>query len=207
MRSWPLLFALVVAACDRADLAVETDERGPLDIVAGTFEAEAGSLLGGGYERLEGDARFSVVEAPGEPPVLVVRLRSIFEGTILPDSMITDTSYVDFALGRATVPSVGTYPVADIAEANAAPDTTFAACYRTLAFPDGAYRSDVGMVEIVASGERLVGTFEVEVYARYRTSTGAVERRVLPITGQFDALTEPPDGLDAAEVFRCRADG
>ncbi|MEO1631125.1 MAG: hypothetical protein AAFU38_10125, partial [Bacteroidota bacterium] len=122
-------------------------------------------------------------------------------------SVVVDTSFVDLAIGQATGPPIGIYPIADLAKVAAATDTTFAACYRTRAFPDGAYRSDVGTVEIVASGERLIGTFDVEVYARYRTNTGATERRVLPITGQFDALTERPDELDAAAVFRCRTDG
>ncbi|MEL7169361.1 MAG: hypothetical protein AAGN64_08430 [Bacteroidota bacterium] len=207
MRCWPLLLALVVAACDRADLGAAADEDSPLDTVVGTFEAEAGSLLGGGYERLEGIARFSVVETAGAPAVLVVRLRSILEDVVQPDSVVVDTSFVDLAIGQPTGPPIGIYPIADLAEVAAATDTTFAACYRTRAFPDGAYRSGAGTVEIVASGERLIGTFDVEVYARYRATSGQVERRVLPITGQFDALAEPSDGLDAAAVFRCRADG
>ncbi|MEM6785800.1 MAG: hypothetical protein AAF624_18930 [Bacteroidota bacterium] len=207
MRYW-LLLALLAAGCGRAGLDDPVvDDGGPDLGNAGTFAAEVGSLLGGGYERLEGSAAFSVVETPGAPPVLALRLRSIFESVVLPDSLVRDTTYLDLALAQAMVPTSGAYTFADIAEVAFAPDTAFVACYRTNVFFDSPYRSAAGTLDLTTGPEQVAGTFALEVYTLVPTRSGAADRQALPVRGTFNALAQPPDTLDAAALYRCGAGG
>lgn len=205
MRYW-LLLVLFAAGCGRAGLDDPVADDGGPDLGnAGTFVAEVGSLLGGGYERLEGSATFSVVETPGAPPVLALRLRSIFESVVLPDSMVQDTTYLDLALAQAMAPPSGTYAFADVAEVAFAPDTAFVACYRTPLFFDRPYRSAEGTLNLTTVPEQIAGTFDLEVYTLVPTGPQTADRQALPVTGTFNAVVQPPDTLDAAALYRCGA--
>ena len=64
-----------------------------------------------------------------------------------------------------------------------------AACYRSVRFPDGPYRSESGTLTVTAvTNERLDGTFDVVAYTSLQTGPATAQRVRVRLTGAFSAV-------------------
>ena len=181
--------AVGLGACDRVG-PEETD-----DGQRGFFEAEVRQGTGGGFEVLEGPALFDIVTTEGNS-FFVLRFASK-----LPN--FADTTRLDFALAVQEPPTLGTYAVGDLVDAETDFAEVFAGCYRSPNFAGTRYGSESGEVVVTSrGGEQVEGRFEVVVYTLIQTGPSTSVRSRLTISGSFSAVRRETR-LDPANPLGC----